>query len=367
MDKEGIKNVKEEIASLNTVDIIGIADEIVRRVENYASVLYNRVGKTICFNWTDKPEVTAYTYSKTSKNDCVVFSYQFALDLYREACLLSRLARIHFCESKYEPIFGPPMAGRLGVLPAGRSEEQCSRLMFEATLEWVFLHEMAHLTQGHIKIRNLACPESPVGVIEEMSADRSTPLQGYEALISHATEIAADHEGLVIWFQYRYVLNQNSLPYADVYMAVCGLTSLFNRFFGTSGDDFKSEPGGSHPNPAMRWELLLPAFLGYLLDERVRHRLPDWHYTDDEIRMQLTEANALANLQWIICYGHRGIDPLAFISMAKLERPEVRRYLRKIVPIFDQITPEIIKHYIFPTRPAVPVFTEEWRRRIAEV
>jgi hypothetical protein len=215
LDKEGVEKIKKEIASLDTIDVIGIADEIVKRVENFASALYKRVGKTIRFSWTDKLGVAAFTYSETAKDDCVVFSYQFALDLYREAWLLSRLARVHFCESKYEPLFGTPTADRLGVLPAGCSEEQCSRLMFEATLEWVFFHEMAHLTQGHIEIRNSSRPERIVSVIEELRADCSTPLHGHEALISHATEIAADHEGLVIWLQYRYVLNQNSLPYAD--------------------------------------------------------------------------------------------------------------------------------------------------------
>ncbi|WP_186027368.1 hypothetical protein [Burkholderia gladioli] len=366
MNREEINKIKSEIFAKAPAEIIEIADEVLHRVTQYASLLYARVGRKIDFSWRDDPRSTAATYHETSKDDRVVFSYQFALDLYRDACLLSRLARVHFCDSKYTSIFGHLTADRAGVLPAGYSEEQCSKLMFEATLEWVFFHEMAHLSQGHIEIRNSSRPNSHAGIIEELSASTSTPLQGDEALISHVTEIAADHEGLVTWLQYRSVLNANTIPYADVYMAVCGLTCLFNRFFGSSGKVVNAVPEGSHPSSAMRWELLLPTFLGFFLNERVRDRFPTWAYGRAELQKQLTEANALANLQWILCYGPQNIDPLAFITTAKLDNPEVRKYLRKIVSTINKIRPEVEKRYLFPVPPSLPVFTEEWIIRISE-
>ncbi|WP_156444421.1 hypothetical protein [Burkholderia sp. MSMB1826] len=343
MNTADIDKIKNEIFSMDQVEIINIADKILRRVTSFASALYNRIGRTIGFSWRDDAESTASTYHETSESDRVIFSYQFAIDIYRDARLLSRLARVHFCDPKYKQIFGTLSSDRLGVLPAGCSEEKCSQLMFEATLEWVFFHEMAHLSQGHIGIRDSFHPKKSVRVIEELRVGLITPLRGQAALISHVTEIAADHEGLVIWLQYRSVLNQNSIPYADVYMAICGMTCLFNRFYGSSSKDFNSKPEGSHPNSAMRWELLLTTFFGYFLDETVRDRFRDWQYSADELLKHLTEANALANLHWIMCHGKRGMDPLAFISVAKLDNPATRKYLRHIVPTLqNDPEPELV-------------------------
>ncbi|HEM7880097.1 TPA: hypothetical protein U2L31_006547 [Burkholderia contaminans] len=367
MKKEDIDKIKNEISSVSQIEIVEIASETLRRVTDFASTLYKRVDKTIDFVWTEDSKSTASARHISDTSDRVVFSYLFAIGLYRDARLLSRLARTHFCDPKYKQIFGELSSDRLGVLPAGCSEEKCSQLMFEATLEWVFFHEMAHLSQGHIGIRESFDPEATTGVIEEMRASDATPLRGRAALISHVTEIVADHEGLVIWLQYRSLLNQGIIPYADVYMGICGMTCLFNKFYGSTSEGFNSEPEGSHPDSAMRWELLLTAFYGYFLDDRVRHRFPDWRYDKDELLMRLTEANALANLHWIMCHGRRANDPLSFISVAKLENPTARKYLQHIVPTLQEITPKIEAQYIFPTKPAVPIFTDEWMSRINEV
>ncbi|MGG1947001.1 hypothetical protein AB1286_19655 [Trinickia sp. NRRL B-1857] len=367
MDKEKLEKIKKETQFIHKKYVAHVADRVIQRVVDFINqTMYKAIGKTMSFSWADKPYFRAYAHRETPEHHHVVISYGFAIELYRDAFVLSKFAHLHFCEPKYEGIFGKSSADREGVLPPGVNEHQCKMLMFETTLEWVFFHELAHLAQGHLEIREQRAPTGHTDMVEEMLADGSEPLQGVAALISHVTEIAADVEGFTTYIQYRYLATSGKIPYAVVYMMVCGLTCLFNRFFGPSGDDFDPVPRGSHPNPALRWELLLPTIYGYFLDDRVKGRIPAWEYSREELIVQLTEASMLANMYWHIRYlEERGGLP-NFMRAASMDSPAVRSYLREVVATLDEITPDIERRYIFPIRPSLPVFTPEWRERLSE-
>ncbi|MEM5435958.1 hypothetical protein [Paraburkholderia diazotrophica] len=367
MDKEKLKKINEETQLIHKEYVVQIADRVIGRVVDFINqTMYKEIGKTMSFSWADRPYFRAYAHCETPERHHVVISYGLAIELYRDAFVLSKLAHVHFCEPKYAGIFGKLSADREGVLPPGANEHQCKMLMFETTLEWVFFHELAHLAQGHLEIREQRAPTGSVGRVEEMLADGSEPLQGVAALISHVTEIAADVEGFTTYIQYRYLATRGKIPYAVVYMMVCGLTCLFNRFFGQSGDHFDPVPRGSHPNPAARWELLFQTIYGYFLDARVRGRIPDWEYSQEELIAQLTEASTLANMYWRIRYLEERGDLPSFMRVAKVDSPEVRSYLREIVATLDEVTPDIKRLYIFPIRPSLPVFTSAWRERLRE-
>jgi hypothetical protein len=366
MDREKLEKVKAETKFMNTQYIHEIADRVCRRAVDFINESgYKHINKTLRFNWTSEKYFTAYAYPETSDEHVIVFSDGFALELYRDAFVLSRMAKVHFCEEKYAGIFGKLEHEREGVLPPGLSDEQCKRIMFETTLEWVFFHELVHLAQGHIEIRQQNCETAVNRIIEEVMSHDNKPMEGQDALVHHATEIAADFEGLVMCLQYRYFINQGAIPYGDVYMLVCGLTCLFNRFFGPSTGEFDAIAYGSHPNPAVRWECLQPAMWNYLSHEEVKRRLPEWQIDQESLIHRLTEANVLANMYWRIRYLEAQSNEVpAFMRTAQFDRPEVKSYFQQIVTTLDKITPQIEKLYIFPIPPSLPVFSAEWRRKL---
>lgn len=350
--------------------VINLAERIVSEVAtSIQKKIYKAIGKTLRVRWTDREYFTAYAYEENSDTHHIVLSEGMALELYRDALSLSEMAATHFTETKYWKLFGPPDSERIGVLPAGKSVEECKEIMFEISLKWIFFHELAHLGQAHLEIRREFGDSTDLKIVDEAYADDQRDIVGKEAIIYHATELAADHEGLSTALQFLAIKYDNAIPKADVYMLVCGLTCLFNKFYGSRSDGVIPIPDGSHPHPAVRWELLLPAFYGYFFHPEVKRRYPEWNIEEKDVVHMLTEANGLASMYWAIQYAPSKVNGglPRFMKAADVDnKPEVKQYLRTIFSAMDEIFPKITELYRFPFRPSIPIITPEWRKRVLE-
>jgi len=115
-------------------------------------------------------------------------------------------------------------------------------LMFELMLSWVFFHELSHLIQCHYKLKegtteNIEYYEVVGGFIEPDYRGQSR-------------EILADIEGLNLTVQ--YMEREGFYGPNSVYLLLCSMTCMFNRFCGNGYLNKFHEVKGVHPHPVIR-------------------------------------------------------------------------------------------------------------------
>ncbi|WP_394143055.1 hypothetical protein [Vibrio atypicus] len=115
-------------------------------------------------------------------------------------------------------------------------------LMFELMLSWVFFHELSHLIQCHYKLKG----------------DTSENIEYYEVVgdftepdfSGQSREILADIEGLNLTV--RYMEREGFYGPNSMYLLLCSMTCMFNRFCGNGYLDKFHEVKGVHPHPVIR-------------------------------------------------------------------------------------------------------------------
>ncbi|BBQ54611.1 hypothetical protein ACV1DR_14705 [Aeromonas jandaei] len=115
-------------------------------------------------------------------------------------------------------------------------------LMFELMLSWVFFHELSHLIQCHYKLREP--PSKNIEYYEMLSDTPELDLSG------QSREILADIEGLSLTLQ--YMEREGFLGPNPIYLLLCSMTCMFNRFCGNKYIDTFHEVKGVHPHPVIR-------------------------------------------------------------------------------------------------------------------
>ncbi|EIO5099398.1 hypothetical protein LQN35_004784 [Vibrio parahaemolyticus] len=115
-------------------------------------------------------------------------------------------------------------------------------LMFELMLSWVFFHELSDLIQCHYKLKG----------------DTSENIEYYEVVggftqpdfSGQSREILADVEGLDLTV--RYMEREGFYGPNSMYLLLCSMTCMFNRFCGNGYLDKFHEVKGVHPHPVIR-------------------------------------------------------------------------------------------------------------------
>ena len=116
--------------------------------------------------------------------------------------------------------------------------------IFVAAITWVFFHELGHLMQEHGVIRAEfgSTAEGPglAADIQDFEASGDDVLIGREAVVSHATELAADFEAMNFYVAelirhvsdptFASVEARTEVLAGLVYVMLCGLSLVFFRF-----------------------------------------------------------------------------------------------------------------------------------------
>lgn len=115
-------------------------------------------------------------------------------------------------------------------------------LMFELMISWVFFHELSHLIQCHYKLKG----------------DTSENIEYYEVVggftepdfSGQSREILADIEGLNLTVQ--YMEREGFYGPNSMYLLLCSMTCMFNRFCSNGYLNKFHEVKGVHPHPVIR-------------------------------------------------------------------------------------------------------------------
>lgn len=346
-----VKQGAIEIATL-------LLESLVKRVNKD---FYHGKGGQLTIGWIP---TEAFKADVTSASDIpfhhkISFSYGVAIQLYQDALLLAELSVREFSKEKYKPIFSQLDNARYGtgVLPHGLSRKSFRLEMFQLSISWIFFHELSHAFQDHGRIRSLISMRAAHGsglMIEEViSREDDQKITGKLAWVFHATELAADYEGINMALQVILFEKKTMTP-SSLWLLFCGISCIFHRFYGESRTNQLEVAIGTHPDPAIRLTLLAQGTLAMLSHEAYEKHLP-WITSESDLADTMEVAIITASMYWSI-RNHAGDKFPEILSKVGENQSDIKKYMSNISLVWEKIRPEIMKTYFGAGEGAVMKF-----------
>ena len=361
MTAEKIRAI-EQAKQIPSSSITDRGAEVIRRISGVFSGLYKGTGSELSIGWLHDFGLRACAYEQEPSTHKIEISYGLVIWLYRQAHIFTTISESEYFKKEYGWAFSGIHSDSANLLPLGMTAAQCRDLIFDTVLEWVFMHELAHHAQSHLKIRSTHSSTSNVEIVDKAYVAGEPILVGREAAISHATEIAADHEAIVHLLPYLASENKGGLlPKTEVFMLVCGLVCLFNKFYGSSTNFPSPVPIGSHPHPAVRFSLARSAIMGVLSHPDFITRNAPWALDSENTFSMIGDAYTLGAIIGFELDGRSSAESVAFVQSTNIEnRPDTKTYLGTVFSTLQELKPEIEREYIFPLAPKLPILTKDW-------
>jgi len=197
----------------------------------------------------------------------------------------------------------------------------CRFMYFEIALAWVFFHELSHLVQCHYRLKNQ--PSANAGLIEyyEITSSTESPEENSK---EQSREILADMEGIDLTL--KYMIRKNIFSSGALYVFMCALGCLFNRFY--NGYSEKIDIGtGSHPHPIIRNE-----FSVAFITNSISKKLIEMGYAKDKPSVDIAivylsiRASLLSGIYWGWRYEDQQDGALtSFMKYSTTHDPEPRK------------------------------------------
>jgi hypothetical protein len=359
-------------ASKTDLEIYNLAANLLNTITiELEEAQYTRKNGSLSMGWSDSRAYNAGAISHTAYGSVplhnIVINYEMARQIYRDA--------EDFCELAKDPEFASFLQGLPGdlfpnpILPEIFTDEDCVKNMFFAGITWVYFHELGHLVQEHGFLRGKSEPGSNAASISELEARGDIPLVGQEAVIAHATELAADCEATV-WCVTELLRHftddeliasgQNRLLLVGcIFLFICSLACVFYRFNGGQIVPANPVPSGSHPNAIFRLECALPQIYELLdiLGKRVGHNL-----SRKELVEMAKRAADLASMFWYFKHSDRSVALPEMLVKGLLNRPEFKEYAQQVIAAWDSVLPKVREVRHFGVRFGILDFDEAYRR-----
>lgn len=358
---------------IEDLEIYNIAADILNKItQGVRNEFYvKKLGGSLRFSFSEEPRVTAWASSKGDPtlhpDHEVVFSYELVRQLYRQIEGYYGFATSTLLEEK-EPL--TTLLKHLDPrpkLPDHTSKNDVILIMFISAITWVFFHELGHLDQEHGHIRSLFGGKGSKTLVEDCAADDKETLKGQAAAVSHVTEFAADVHATVFSL---LVLKQNFLfreeateakrqkDFKDnLYLMVCGMSSVFYLFNGERPLDPVKETEGSHPTPIRRLELCVPNIYERLDLDGKLHGM-----SRKELVHLCVGAAESVGYYWLWPYVNP--ETIKYLIGGVLQDPYKTSYWKEIVLAWDKVKPEIENIRRFGDGLSMLSFTDKLRAEI---
>lgn len=342
---------------------------LVEITQNLTDTIYKKLNGSLTFGWATPPKFNAWAESDTvvggPPQHKIVLHYELARLLYRDAEDFCSFASNEQMKHLIQTTFADDATD---LLPECFTLDDCINNMFLGSLTWVYFHELGHLMQEHGRVRNNGSLTSTTTTIQELDAHAAQLLNGRQASISHATELAADSEAITLCLiaSARHFLKGPLVDEADgaevfigsVYLLTCSLACIFYRFNAGSSPHVVTPITGSHPSPIYRLELSVPHI--YELAELL---LKASNFNGERRRL-VSMTKQAADLGSFFCNYAQGTgtdETIHLFVKGFLQRPEFKPYSKEILTIWDEIHPSIMSSRHFGTKLGVLHFTAEFR------
>ena len=323
--------------------------------------IYSKLKGNLSVVWSTEKIINAWAESKGNINEppehIIGFHYELVLQIYRdiefyckyiENQIDKKIFDIWF-ESDYQPY---------KLLTSYFSRDAYINNMFMAALTWIFFHELGHLQQEHGYIRNKYA-NITTSSINEMSINDNKNITDEQAAIFHVTEMAADFEAIntCIFELMRQFQGEELKP--AIYQFMCGVSCVLYRFHGNKPFMAEYYPHGSHPNPLIRLENIVPQIYEFFSMDALHQVINVKLSREDMVKICYSAASSVG-LLWL--HGNSSttaeIDKNFFL-MGSWNRPGMKSYLKIIIKTWNKIESEIKKVRRFGTNSGLLKFTQE--------
>jgi hypothetical protein len=360
----------ENFLSLTDQEIYALAHNVLTDItEKLADGTYKNLNGHLAFAWSTEKKFNAWAESRTlgdgPPQHKIVLHYELARILYRDAEAFCSFAVDEQTKNLITRSFGN---NATEALPSCFTINDCIHNMFLASLTWVYFHELGHLMQEHGRVRNCGTV-SKTSTIAEFDAHAANALEGRQAAISHATELAADFEATTqcLVASVQHFLKGPLVDESDgaevflgnVYLLTCSLSCIFYRFNAGSPARADFPVTGSHPNPIYRLEIAAPHIYEFT---EVLLRANEFDANKRHLVSMVKQAADLGSFFYNYTRATGTEETIHLFIKGLPQRPEFRSYSQEILNTWDEIHPEILAYRHFGFKLGIMHFTEEYRR-----
>lgn len=326
---------------------------------------YSDLNGELSIIWSEEIKINAWAESigEVDKPPFhkIGFHYELIRQIYRDIELYSEYIDSQVDKNVFNMWFQDD-AQPYDLLTSYFTKEAYINNMFMAAITWIFFHELGHLKQEHGYIRN-KYTNSTISKIHEMNVVSNEEITNEEAAIFHVTEMAADFEAIdtCIFELIRQFKGKELKP--AIYQFICGISCVLYRFHGAK--PFKTEyyPQGTHPNPLIRLENIIPQIYEFFSLKAV-HQVINIELTRKSMVEICSSAATSVGLFWL--HSNNTIMQVEdnYFLMGSWNRPGMKSYLKTIVDVWDKIEPDIKEIRRFGTEFGLLTFTQENRDRL---
>ena len=353
---------------MTNIEIIELSTEVITSIaEDLRVAYYNKVGGTLTIEWGVEKKINAYAVSnsnpESSPNHKIIINYELLCAIYRDIEKYCYYIENNADSELFENLCKKDMQAK-DLLTNYFSKEAYHRNIFLASITWVFFHELGHLKQEHGCIRSMF-NEQVVTLISECSANNEEMLEGRASAISHITEIAADFEAInVCNFELIKHFKGNDLLPA-IFLFTSGVSLAIYAFYNKKILTESNVPLGTHPNPLVRLEIMLPQIWEFFsipeLEKVLKIKL-----SREELVHTCHAAASSAGVFWMK-KNELPLDKESLSSLAQgmFQRPKLIGYMKILIETWDDIVSIInsnrIKREVTSNDFGLLYFTDESR------
>ena len=338
---------------LNKPVILNVAQKITEYTQKaYSERHYSRLGVRLRTVWLPTEEFRASAYISKDGDHEIRLSYGSAIDIYRDAFVLSETCKRVLTEKVFDPIFDLLSYGNLrkDVLPKGLTPTDAKITIIRLMTGWLYLHEQAHLLQryGDVAGEAGAALFSNDGEILDSKTDPTGGSAGRQAAVRHAFELAADYEATS-----SLIVGETAagMSEADLWCFAAGLMCMFQRFYGGSSAAIDDSPIGTHPHPAVRMRMAMSKVESLFAIPEVAKTV-GWANRPGHARAVMEHAVYTANVYWHLRYlGLKARTP--FLDAVVAAQVVPKPYQDAIFEIWRELRPKIVKGHLGDGEPVV--------------
>jgi len=354
---------------LTDLEIYELAGKVISSIAgDMQDGIYSDLDGELSIVWSQEKIIQAWAESKgsidKSPSHKIGFHYELIRQVYRDIELYCEYIESQVDKNIFNMWFQNDVQP-YNLLTSHFAKEAYINNIFMAALTWVFFHELGHLKQEHGYIRN-KFTNITISLIHETNVNNNEEIQGREAAISHVTEMAADFEAIdtCIFELIRQFQGEELKP--AIYEFICGVSCVLYRFHGAKPFTAEHYPQGSHPNPLIRLENIIPQIYEFFSMEAV-HQVIKVELTREDMVKICSSAATSVGLFWLRNNRAKVEVEDNYFLMGSWYRPGMESYLKVIIEIWDEIEPTIKKIRRFGTDFGLLRFSQENRDRLENI
>jgi len=330
---------------MNDTEIVElVSDVFCKIIGDLNDGLYKDLEGDISFRWHDNKRyfyadaATASGIDEPPKH-YIGLSYDAAILLYRDIEHYYQYIEYGADNEKFDIIFKDFEYPK--SLSVGSSKEHSCKNMFTSGITWILYHELGHLIQEHLYIRNLYISSNNAEIIDCAANDsgNNETLSGKASAVYHVTEMAADFYATTSCLSALLRHFEGNELEVEIRNFTSVLALLIYRFHGINSYVPTELPEGSHPKPLIRLEQTMPlVFEIYSKYDLLNEKKTSLNRLD---LIRITSWSSFTvGLFWLRKNNLSGIPEDYFLSGSR-QRPGMTEYHRVMLDTWDEVKPII--------------------------